>query len=50
MLHKFSITSKNVCRWIIRFFNILDILRKLGVEKECIKENNIDEDEEIPEM
>jgi len=28
----------------------LDVLKKLGFEKECTKENSIDEDEEIPEM
>lgn len=32
---------------ICSFF--LEILRKLGFQKESIKENSIDEDEEIPE-
>lgn len=32
------------------FSDISDILRRLGIEKECIKENSIDEDEEIPEI
>jgi len=32
---------------ICSFF--LDILRKLGFQQESIKENSIDEDEEIPE-
>lgn len=28
----------------------LDVLRKLGFQKESIKENSIDEEEEIPEV
>jgi len=31
------------------FIFFLDILRKLGFQKESFKENSIDEEEEIPE-
>lgn len=33
----------------IFYFFFLDVLQKLGFDKDCIKENSIEEDEEIPE-
>lgn len=41
-----NICTTNIFNGLLIF---LDILRKLGFQKESIKENSIDEEEEIPE-
>lgn len=38
----------NINNIFLNFF--LDVLQKLGFDKDCIKENSIEEDEEIPEV
>lgn len=40
-----------IFNFLLYFIYVLDLLRKLGFEDECVKPNSFDEDEEeIPEI